>query len=178
MRDNPLVTLLIATIQAGVTAQGLGVGIKQSNQPTTQGVPTAPTVFIDKLFDRRYGFPERKYSVADEVVTMTETVMMETTFQCTCLVTQDPANQEQLTASDCLKGIAQTLQSLPVVMSLHAAQVGIQRIQQIRNTYMTNDKQQFEASPMLEFLVTHKDTLTTVVTGTKSIVSNIRNVAP
>lgn len=58
--DNVLLALIISTLNAGMTAIGQPIAIQQAFQPTQQGVPTQPALFVHKIADERIGFPARK----------------------------------------------------------------------------------------------------------------------
>lgn len=178
MNDNALITAVATVIQAGLTARSITVGMKQNYQPTQEGTPAADTVFIHKLGDNRYGYVKRK-DVFDKVglVTIhTESVWYETSYQVTALAKQNPANQTQLTAADYVKSVAGVLQSDTARVALSASGIGIYRIQDIKQSYFKDDRGQYEASPILEFTVTHCDVSTEVVPSTLTIVETIRRI--
>ena len=60
MKDVTLIKLLIKIINTGLAAQGIDVTVKQTFQPTQQGAPSGPSVFVHKLFDRRIGSPQKE----------------------------------------------------------------------------------------------------------------------
>lgn len=61
MLDNPLIALIISTLNAGMASIGQSsIAVKQSFQPTQQGANSAPTIYLNKVADRQYGFPERQ----------------------------------------------------------------------------------------------------------------------
>lgn len=162
MLDNQIIAIVIATIIAGEATAGIpGTPIKQAFQPTQQGVDTAPTAYIHKLGDHRYGYP--LYSdIWDEVhskMVHTESQQYETSFQISALSTQDPANTAQYTASDILNFIASILQSASVVASLQTQDLGILRISDVRNIPFIDDRDRNEYAPSLDFVIQHKQTI-------------------
>ena len=159
MTDNQLIRLFLPIINAGLLIDGFkGVSVMQSNQPTMQGINTSPTVYFYKISDHRYGF----LRVADvwdsinNVMVHTETQQYETTFQVSALVLQSPTNAAQYTASDLVNEVAAIMQSAATVVALEAQGVGILRIQDVANPYFMDDRDNFEASPSFDFVLTHK----------------------
>lgn len=60
MLDNALIRLFLSVIRANQTIAGIpNLVVKQSFQPTQQGVNTVPTAYFSKLFDKRLGYPYR-----------------------------------------------------------------------------------------------------------------------
>ena len=58
MLDNQLFPLILGVLQTGMTALGQGaVLIQQNYQPTQQGTPSQPTLFVNKVSDYRLGAP-------------------------------------------------------------------------------------------------------------------------
>lgn len=63
MNDNALITLILAQMKIGFAALGqpsiATIPTLQANQPVQQGANSAPTVYIQKIMDHRYGTPYR-----------------------------------------------------------------------------------------------------------------------
>lgn len=236
MMDNALFALIISTLSAGLTAIGQGsIIIQQNYQPTQQGVPTNPTIFLYKISDKRIGYPYRDAvegsgsasftgsisgntltvsSVATGTITVnqvlsgagipagviivalgtgvggigtyllnysfqldipTESILSggtwsyseiqqyASTFQLSGLSTQNPSNIESLTASDIVNLGAYVLQNQQTIAAFEAQGVGILAIQDIRNPFFSDDRQRYEASPSLDFTITHKQTIITTI---------------
>lgn len=161
MLDNNLIRLFLPIIQDGLILDGYtNVIVKQSNQPTQQGINLAPTVYFFKIGDRRYGFLYRKDDWIEETEQMihTEIQQYETTFQISSLVLQKPLNPYLYTASDLINEVAAILQSDRSRAILMSADVGILRVTDVVNPYFVDDRDQFEASPSFTFVLTHKQT--------------------
>lgn len=175
MNDNVLIANLIAVIGAGLAARSIAVGIKQSYQPQQQGAPTAPTIFLHKIADSEYGFPQRKDAWNDTTQTMqhTESQWIETTFQVNATATQDPANTTQLTAGDYVKAVGRILGSDVAVTALTALGIGILRIQKIKNTFFTDEKAEYEASPSFDFTVSYLYSETTTEPSATKLVGTV-----
>lgn len=171
MKDNPLIQLLISTIQDGLNARSIVASVQQSYQPTQQGAPSTPTVTIVKITDKRYGWTKRvaTFDINSDLTTHTETQVIETGFQVNAYAIQDPANTTQLTASDYLKSVAMILQNSAVIASLFAQTVGILRIDAIRNVKWTDDRVRYEDNPSFDFMVSHEDVDTTVINSAGNV---------
>lgn len=160
MTDNELYAVLFGILDSAFT--GLAE-VLQSNQPTQQGVPTAPTIFLTKLFDNRYGHVQRedKWDEAGQKMIHTERVVLETTFQLSGLAVQDPSDTTKPTASDLVRRAATVMQASATLETLRQNGLGVLRIGQIRNPYIVDDKERFEASPSFDFVITRTETTIT-----------------
>ena len=164
MLDNALITLIIQVLTAGEVAAGIsGTPIAQAFQPTQQGVNSEPTAYIHKLFDHRYGFLQRTDEWTDDEMVHTENQKYETTFQLSALATQNPATPAQYTASDICNFCAAILQSDQARTTFQTQGVGIERVTDVRNPYFEDDREQFEASPSFDFVMTHNQIITTII---------------
>lgn len=172
MLDNPLITLLIATIIAGEAIAGIsGTPVQQAFQPTQQGVPSGANIFTYKIGDHPLGTAERsdRYDQPTDTIIHTETQDYETTFQFSALSIQDPDNQSQYTASDILNLVRSILTSTASIASLQEQGVGILKIEQVRDANFVDDYGRNEYGPSLDFTVQHKQ----VIVSTSPIVSSV-----
>ena len=165
MRDNDLLRVLIPNLTAWLAefVQSSNYAIEpplvlQSYQPTQQGVPTAPTVFLHKIADHPYGYPRKEYNWHEDTQRMvyTDTQMMESTYQVNALFIQDPDNMVQLTATDLLQEVRACVQSDLFMQTLRDNDIGMERVMQVVQTYFYDDRDRQEASPSFDFTVTHK----------------------
>lgn len=230
MLDNPLFQLIIQQIQIGmnailganfsqitaenstpitteagfgILADSVSINVVQSYQPTFQGTPTQPTLFIYKIGDQRVGFPEKKSKWIvqnQDIGTETENpittesgaliqadgsgqgVMQHwevqrylTTFQISALATQDPSTPMQLTASDLVNYAVSVMQSDTFIAAIEAQGVGVLRISDVRNPYFIDDRGQFEASPSFDAVLAHNQV---IVSQTPIITSEIFRIYP
>jgi len=177
--DNQLYQIILPIINNGLVADGFkNVLVKQANQPTQQGVPNSPTVFITKLADKRYGFLGR-LNVYDEIastITHTETQYYETTYRISGLVLQYPNVISNYTAADLIKEVSSIMQSDNTRDILNASGIGILRIKDIVNSYFTDDKDNFEAIPSFEFTLTYLNTRVNSVPIVNTYVVDIEGV--
>jgi hypothetical protein len=171
MLDNELIAMVISTVIAQEEVAGIpGLPIKQAMQPTQQGANTQPTAYLHKIGDRRVGFPRKsdEWDAMKSVMVHTELQKYETTFQISTLATQNPKTPQQYTASDVLNLIAYILQSAATVAAFEGRGVGILRVTDVRNPYFLDDRQRFEASPNLDFTLTHSQVIVSTTPVLKS----------
>ena len=179
MLDNQIIALVISILNAGSTAAGVpGLLVKQSYQPTQQGANSAPTVYLNPLFDEVIGSPLREDQWNEMTSTMdhVESQQMGTHFQLTALATQNPADVNSLTAKDILNKCRYILQSDVGIQSFQNANTGIQRITAVRNTPFQDDRQRWEYQPSFDFIITHKqiiESATPIVEATELAVYEV-----
>lgn len=164
MTDNQLIELFLPIIKTGLIADGLlNVLVQQNFQPTQQGVPTAPTVFFQKVYTHRYGMPSQFPKWNGTVMQLHETQWYESRFQFSFLSIQNPLTTNKLTASDLAQAVARILQAQSTWLLLRASQVGVLKIENITNPYQKDDRDQFEAMPSFDFIMTHYHTRITTI---------------
>lgn len=159
--DNQLIQLFLPIINAQLIADGFtGVVVKQSAQPTAQGVPTAPIVFFHKVGNRRYGFLKRKdtWDSVNSSFVHNENQYIETTFQVSALALQDVNDITKPTASDLINEVASIMQSDSTRDILNQSGIGILRVTDITNPYFIDDRDNFEASPTFDFTLVYLNT--------------------
>lgn len=180
MLDNALFQLIITALVNGETLMGLaGTPIAQNFQPTQQGVNTQPTVFIYKVGDKSYGFLKRTDLWDSNTSTMvhTESQQYESTFQISTLATQNPKTPNQYTASDIANSCMAIMRSDATRAYLLQNGVGIERPgPETRNPYFPDDRKRNEASPSFDFVLTHKQIITSSVPIVDATVINLYEV--
>jgi hypothetical protein len=182
MLDNELykevrTTILMALADAGLS----GTEVRQSFQPTQQGVPNGPMVFLDKIpGDKRYGFLGRKNEYVpgdpDHRMTHTERQQYESTFQIGAISQRNPANLAQLTASDICNIVCGRIQGDKCREYLQSKGIGMLRVTQVRNPSFLNDKDQFEAAPSFDITLTHEQVNVSLVPIIESTEFNFNRV--
>lgn len=157
MQDNQLIAFVAAQMDAASAAAGWNYAVVQKNQPTEQGVSSAPTIFFEKLFDEKYGWPGTclVYNETTKQYDETETQLYATTFQISAWVRQDPNNLALPTASDVANYVARYIASRHVAFIFQQSQLGILRVSQVRNPYFKDDSDRYEANPNFDFVITH-----------------------
>ena len=158
--DNSVIQIFLPIINAGLVADGFDdVIVTQSNQPTMQGISTDPTVYFFKLANRRYGFLGRydKWSTVSSTLVHTEVQYIESTFQVSALVLQNPSTPSQYTASDLVNEVAAIMQSDSTLSTLNSNGIGILRVTDLTNPYFFDDRDNFEASPSFDFTLVYQN---------------------
>lgn len=147
------------------------IDVKQAAQPTQQGIPTGPTIFMTKLPDYRYGSRGMQDTWDEDAQKKfhTETQQYESTFQLNCLATQNPADLEQPGAIDILNYAAYIMQSDATIRTLRSSGIGIERVTQVRQIAFKDDRDQFEYSPSFDFVLTHKQIVTSEIDVLQSV---------
>lgn len=186
MRDNEILAVLVAQIDAGfdrLPAPGPTVETIQDYQPTTQGAPTGPVLALHVVFTRRYGWTARKdewiIPATPDLPFMrhTERQQLETHIQASGIWRRGPTLPGDWVAADVAGYGAMILQSDRTMAALRAAGLGIQRITDIRSTpILTNDRDQWEAMPSFDFVLTHEQITITETPATVSQELRIENV--
>lgn len=179
MRENELNTLLRSVLLDGLASHQLpGVAVKRSNQPTDQGVDSGPCLYFFVVNHHRYGSPRRsdEWDKDNERMVHTEMQWIETTYQITGSVLQDPADLESPTANDLVFHASAILQSDAAIARMQSAGVGVYRITEGRNIFFKNDRDQYEASPSFDITFTHRDITVTTTPVISSVEAKIIRV--
>jgi hypothetical protein len=161
MNDNALIQIFLPIINAGLIADGFtGVTVKQANQPTMQGIDTAPSIYFYKLNNKRYGFLGREDVWNGSQMVHTESQYIESTWIFQALVLQKPTTPNQYTASDLVNEAAAILQSDNTNAVLNSNGIGILRVTDISNAYFFDDRDNFEASPSFNLTFVYENSRT------------------
>lgn len=164
MLDNALIELFSDRLVSASAAAGWNYPVVQKQQPTQQGIPTEPTIFFEKLFDNAYGYAAYSNSVVvtDDLPQMFETdnQLMETVFQVSAWVIQNPDDLSIPTASDVLNYVNMYLRTRQTQRTWIGLGVNILRVTQLRNPYTEDDRHRNEATPSFDIVVTHSRTIT------------------
>lgn len=158
--DNEIIQIFLPIINNQLSIDGFTtVIVKQSNQPTMQGIPTAPTIYFYKVGDKRYGFLGRNdvWNPNTSQMDHSESQYIESTWQLQAMVLQDPTTPNQFTASDLINEAASIMQSDSTRYILNTNGIGILRITDIVNPYFTDDRDNFEAMPSFDFTLTYQN---------------------
>jgi hypothetical protein len=172
MRDNDLINLIATQIEASMASAGWNYVVIQKDAPDKQGIPTNPGVFLEKIGDHRYGHPvvKQTYRSVTDDFEETETQTMETTFQISALVIQNPNDITIPTASDVANYACMYMQSRTVIANLFQQGVSVLRVLDVRNPYFVDDRERFEGNPNFDLIVTHNKTITITVAAVEKVV--------
>lgn len=177
MNDNALIQLFLPIITAQLIVDGFtGVIVQQYEQPTQQGIPRLPTVFFQKIHDHRYGWGDayNKWNPNTSQMDLYETQWHETHFQFFAMVVPNLLQPISYTAADLANEVASILQSQATRVTLMASNVGILRVSEITNPYFQDDRDQFEATPSFDFVLTSLETRISIVPTVTDFVVNIQ----
>jgi len=179
MNDNDIIQVFLPIINDGLIADNFnGVTVKQSNQPTMQGVNTNPTVYFFKVGNKRYGWLGRADlwdSLSSQMI-HTESQYIESTWQMQALVLQNPLTPNQYTASDLINEVASIMQSDNTRDILNESGIGILRVTDVTNPYFVDDRDNFEASPSFNFVLVYENIRTSqnkIINGFAATVDGI-----
>lgn len=175
MTDAQIFTLLIAGLEAALPP---GVLVAQGYQPSQQGAPSGPGVFLHKIGDVRRGSPHRSDRLnSDETEFVhTETQQMETAFQASVMVPQRPTDPTRMSAGDLVNAVAAIIASDRMIARLRAAGAGVLALPNISNPIVMNDHDENESEPIVDFTITHRRQLVDGVPILQSIDHAIHRV--
>jgi len=179
LTDNALIQIFLPILNNGLTAGGFtGVTVKQANQPTQQGIQSNPALYFFKVNAKRYGYLGRLdvWDADDVEMVHTETQYIESTWQVSALVLQLPSTPTQYTASDLVNEAASIMQSDSTRDILNQSGIGILRVTDLVNPYFVDDRDNFEASPSFDFVLTYENTRTSQGTFVSEFNANIVGV--
>ena len=144
--DPELAKALVAYIK-----QATGYTVIRSFQPTTQGVPDKPVIIYHKVSDHRHGSPLRKqvWNETKGAYDNTTIQVYETTYQIGAISSSDYL-------SDMVNNVSMLMADEAAINHFKALDIGILRVQDVRNPYLSNDKDQFHASPSFDLVLTYK----------------------
>ena len=167
MNDLTLINAVRTVLLAGLAANGQStVPVIQFDLPTLQGRPSGPAVLLQKLpGDKRYGWTKREDYPDPDVPTQMihrETQWYESTLQIEALgppAASDGAALPSSTASDLVNLAAAILQSDRAIADLRVLGLAVLRVTTVRNPFMKNDRDQYEAVPSFDLVVTHEQVM-------------------
>lgn len=159
MNDKELNALFMGPVFTAMTADIRlnGVKLARSFQQSQQGAASGPFVYFVKIGDHRFGHPRRAdvWDADGQTMRHTELQKYETTYQLSAWIPQDPADVTALTESDILNIVSGIMQSDAILAAFRAAGAGILRVTDIRNPYIVDDRDRFEAVPTFDVVLTH-----------------------
>lgn len=180
MNDKQMAALFMAQVLPAIqAAPGLSaVKLARNYQQRQQGADSTAYVYFVKLADRRYGSPAKKdvFDAQAGTFTHSEIQQYETTYQFSAWVPQDPKDVTGLTESDILNTVSSIMQSDAIISAFNAAGVGILRVTDVRNPYILDDHDQFEAVPSFDVILTHKRTSVSTIPAVATYEANVSRV--
>lgn len=166
MTDNDVIAKIMELLNAKFAVWPYPVGygpieVQQKQQPTKQGIPTAPAVFVEKLFDHRYGWTAIALEETTDLTKLVEkeNQLYNTTFQISARALQDPSRIDLPTASDLCSDACAILQSRYALQEFTAAKIAVFRVTDVRNSYLTDDQDRQEAEPSFDIVLSYTRTI-------------------
>jgi hypothetical protein len=159
MRDNELFTAIRSAVAPIMSARGLPVAVQQAYQPTAQGAPAWYSLTFHVVSERRYGFEGfiDVWNAETEQFDQLQKQQVETIIQVGAMGPQSPPVTVSL--ADYVRAAASAIQSDAARMELRSAGIGIGRAQNVRITYVIDEKNLHDASPSFDIPVFHFDTV-------------------
>lgn len=178
MLDNALIDLVATTMEAAIASAGWTYFVVQKNQPTQEGIPSGATAFLERISDHRYGHPifKEAYQAGPNNFAETSNQLIETTFQISALVPQDPSDLNIPTASDVAEYICQYMQTRTAIRQYRQAGVSVLRVTGVRTPFLVLDKDQFEGNPSFDIVFQHNRTVTMTVPAANKVVNDNQGV--
>lgn len=152
MLEQPLIDLVRATLLAELPS---GIKVLQKNNPVSVGASSTPTVYTEVIIPgRRVGWLSRQDRVRMDLTEFDheELQWLETTLQISALVTLVDG---QPSASDLCQMAADILQGDAGMAVLAAQRVRPLRVDTSRTVHFVNDRQQYEANPSFDIVLSH-----------------------
>lgn len=159
MTENEVIKIFYDILKNGFLDLNLNdVVIKQAYQPTTQGVPTDPTIFFYKVATTRYGYLQRgnTYVELTDSISHKEEQFIESTYSLQALAQENPKDTANPTATDLILLATHILQSDKTRRILNNNGIGIYRITSINNNYFLDDRDRFASMPNVDFTLVYK----------------------
>jgi hypothetical protein len=178
MNELALQILVIQCLTQGFAALEITVSVDQRYQPLTMGIPSDPTVYVQRISGENVGYLKRTYAYDETTLAMvrSEEQPKITTFQINATAIQDPNNLTQLTAADYVDYAGYILQSDVGVEFLRENNIQVLRIAKARQTQWKDDMRRYEADPSLDCSFVHTSIITSPVGGSTTVVPNIQQV--
>jgi len=186
LNERALFALLTGIVAPALTARGFaGVGTQQGEQPRIGGAPGGPTVILTPMGLKRFGFLARKDewvpAAPPAVMRHTETQQWEASFQVNALypIPARAANETVANyvirlaatpaASDLVRAVSDILQSDAGRTALAVGGCGILRVQDVRQTSVALDRDQFERVPSFDFTLVYSESQVTETPHTHDV---------
>lgn len=179
MMDSAVQTTIRTVLLDGLTLYGYpSILVLQSFQPTKQGVPTTPVVYFTKIMTHRHGWQGRSYQYNETNANYdkTESYCLEATYQINAVIKQDLTDGSSVSSYDIVDLCAGILQSEETLDAFKAAEIGIERIQDIRTPRYLNDEDEFDEEPSFDFVLTYQRTLSSTVPAATVVAGTIHHV--
>lgn len=162
MRENTIYTALRQWLSTEVVRRGVpgpvpdALNFMTRYQPLQQGRPNPRTVYWHLIANQRIGSAQVTTTGSGLNIVRREEQSMAMTLQFTCTQPVDLA-ADALTQGDVLNIVAASLQGQSAVAWFMERGLSFERITQIRNVYVNNDRDQNEPNPSFDVVIKHTD---------------------
>lgn len=180
MLDSELIVILGAEIIAGAVASFpslVGIPLIQKAQPTQQGTATGPSIYFENIDDSPRHWPSTQTALVDGVFKEITTQQIESVYQISSLLWQDPAATIIITAKDLASQIMMWFNSPATIQRLRRNNIGLLRVTKVRNEKFENESHQFEAHPSFDITITVNRTLSVEIPKITYVDGDIIKVA-
>jgi len=178
--DNTLFALVADTLDAASALAGWNYLTVQRDQPSPQGAVTAGTIYLERQFDDRYGWPavQSTYNPPTPdtppnpqgTYTKTEKQWIEAHFQVSAMVIQNPSDLTLPTALDVVRYCAQYLNMRTIVKQLtRTSNVSVLKVGTVRNPWDKDDRDIYEATPSFDLIVQYQAQLAVTIPATNIV---------
>ncbi|WGN90782.1 hypothetical protein [Burkholderia phage vB_BglM_WTB] len=160
MNDLALIAAVTSNIETILANQGWDFFVVQKDQPTQQGIPTKGTVFFELLFHRNYGTNATQFDFDQTQgnYVETETQVIITTFQISCLIPQDPTNTTLPTAKDVMDVVNRALGGRHGALLFREQNIATFRVTKVNPNWFEDDNHQMENHPTFDIELAHEGT--------------------
>lgn len=169
MIDADVQVAIKAVLDTRLAAVGITAIVAQSFNPTTQGAPLQPTVVFTKIMSRRFGYQSPKYALLSPTFPITfdkaEIYYNRATYQLSGFMNQDISDPASLNAFDLLDTCASILQSQEGRAIFTAANIGVDRVTDIRTSKSLGDSDRFQMDASFDFVLSYLNQLASVIPG-------------
>jgi hypothetical protein len=177
--DNSLFALIADQLDAASALAGWNYLTVSRDQPSPEGAVTAGTIYLEKQFDNRYGWAQASdvYNPPNPdtppnpqgTYTKTELQWIESHFQISSMVIQNPSDLTIPTAKDVVEYLAAYLNSRVIVRQLAAQGVQVLKVSNVRNPWDKDDRDIYEATPSFDLTVYYQSSISFTIPATNVI---------
>lgn len=181
--DNTLFALIANTLDAASALAGWNYLTVSRDQPSPQGAVTAGTIYLERQFDDRYGWPavQSQYNPPNPntppnpqgTYTKTEVQWIEAHFQVSAMVIQNPSNLSLPTALDVVRYCGQYINARPIVKQLASQGANVLKVSTVRNPWDKDDRDIFEATPSFDLIVQYQAQIAFTVPATNVVLGGV-----
>jgi hypothetical protein len=155
--ENQIWKDIIDSVNAGLVAFSVtGWTVQQSGQPSKTTL-NAPTIWIDKVSDKRYGSQSRRPIYANSVLKEKKTAYHETVFQITGRKIRNPKTDttSTQTSTDVLNLLVDYFNGQEGIDQIATVGMGSIRVTEVRTPSSISDSGLFERDPSFDITVSY-----------------------